>query len=515
MGNIVSAVFNEWGTKTIKDLWQYDYGQILRIEGLNLPKAVEIHFSLQETGGEAKRRIGITESGVTDVVIPDFILEGNKTTRDYYAYAFIYVADEESGETTHKIKMSIKSRPEPEGNTGTDDTSFGAIMAAVNKIAESAVSDEKIKNTVNEYLEKNPINIKVDSEISSESENPVQNKAVAKRFSQLSKHSIEEMMGANILTTTDKTIVGAINEINKKSAGGVTSWDDLEDRPFYEGVGEVEIFPSTELTLPDELGSISFPDPSEIGIEYFLYIGDTVIKGTSQYIGMPYMSNGVVFEDGSRSCWGIFEPSETLSSMSGTYTVKVATTQSLVVPLDSKYLPQSVPSIAEFVENGNVVCVQRFDKNGLPKSWKTINIKDLVIPFIHYVIEDKRLTVAVENSETIVFENVDITRRFAIEIVTGSSIPNRAKIYLYCGDTYDVPSASIVTKNTITGKNMIFCNRIYHGIYISEITSTDTIASSIDRESFTTNSTFNITKIVIQDTEGGELFTGEYDLLYF
>lgn len=180
MENIASVVFKGENVKTIyKEFWQYDYGQILRIEGLNLPKAVEIHFSLQETGGEAKRRIGITESGVTDVVIPDFILEGNKTTRDYYAYAFIYVSNEESGETTHKIKMSIKSRPEPEGNTGTDDTSFGAIMAAVNKIAESAVSDEKIKNTVNEYLEKNPINIKVDSELSSESENPVQNKVVA------------------------------------------------------------------------------------------------------------------------------------------------------------------------------------------------------------------------------------------------------------------------------------------------------------------------------------------------
>lgn len=180
MSNITSVVFGKEGEKTIyKDLWQYDYGQILRIEGLNLPKAVEIHFSLQETGGEAKRRIGITESGVTDVVIPDFILEGNKTTRDYYAYAFIYVSNEESGETTHKIKMRIISRPEPEGGTGTGDTSFGAIMEAVQKIAEGTISDEKIKDAVDKYLERNPISIKVDSELSAESENPVQNKVVA------------------------------------------------------------------------------------------------------------------------------------------------------------------------------------------------------------------------------------------------------------------------------------------------------------------------------------------------
>lgn len=162
MSNITSVVFDKCNeTKVIYGgLWQYDYGQILRIEGLDLPPAVEIHFSLQETGGEAKRRIGITKSGVTDVVIPDFILEGNDATRNYDAYAFIYLSDEESGETTHKIKMQIKSRSKPEGSSKEEDTSFGAIMDAVNKIAEQngqGVSDEKIAEAVNAYMEENPV----------------------------------------------------------------------------------------------------------------------------------------------------------------------------------------------------------------------------------------------------------------------------------------------------------------------------------------------------------------------
>ena len=46
-------------------LWQWDYGQQLRIEGLHLPTAVEIHFALQETGGEAIPRVGTTKDGVT------------------------------------------------------------------------------------------------------------------------------------------------------------------------------------------------------------------------------------------------------------------------------------------------------------------------------------------------------------------------------------------------------------------------------------------------------------------
>ena len=48
--------YNDIGIK--RGLWQYDFGQVLRIQGGNLKSAVEIHFSLQETGGEAVTRIG-------------------------------------------------------------------------------------------------------------------------------------------------------------------------------------------------------------------------------------------------------------------------------------------------------------------------------------------------------------------------------------------------------------------------------------------------------------------------
>ena len=56
-------------------LWQWDYGQQLRIEGLHLPTVVEIHFSLQEAGGEAVPRVGVTKDGVTTVTIPDSMLD--------------------------------------------------------------------------------------------------------------------------------------------------------------------------------------------------------------------------------------------------------------------------------------------------------------------------------------------------------------------------------------------------------------------------------------------------------
>ena len=56
-------------------LWQYDYGKVLRIQGGNLQKAQEIHFALEETGGNSITRFGVTKDGVTDVAIPDMMLE--------------------------------------------------------------------------------------------------------------------------------------------------------------------------------------------------------------------------------------------------------------------------------------------------------------------------------------------------------------------------------------------------------------------------------------------------------
>ena len=45
---ITTAVFEPGSTTAnVYGLWQYDYGQVLRIQGLHLPSMVEIHFSLQ------------------------------------------------------------------------------------------------------------------------------------------------------------------------------------------------------------------------------------------------------------------------------------------------------------------------------------------------------------------------------------------------------------------------------------------------------------------------------------
>ena len=124
-------------------LWQWDYGQQLRIEGLHLPTAVEIHFALQETGGEAITRVGTTKDGVTTVTIPDSMLEGNRATwtadKAYNIYAWVYLSDKLSGETIKRITMQVKSRPKPEAFEAPGDGEiFHEAIEAVNDAAKRA-----------------------------------------------------------------------------------------------------------------------------------------------------------------------------------------------------------------------------------------------------------------------------------------------------------------------------------------------------------------------------------------
>ena len=149
MNNITTAIFDT-GTKytNVVGLWQYDYGQILRIAGLNMPKTVEIHFSLNETYGSSVTRIGITKDRITDVSIPDSMLENENVKQNYNVYAFIFLTDENSGNTEYRIKIPVKARPKPEAVGGTGETTLENIMSAINQIADKKADALDYKNNV-------------------------------------------------------------------------------------------------------------------------------------------------------------------------------------------------------------------------------------------------------------------------------------------------------------------------------------------------------------------------------
>lgn len=136
MNNILTAVFEDDRYCRVSGAWQYDYGQILRIQGLNLPKAVEIHFSLTEKSGESITRIGTTKDGATDVLIPDSMLE-KETNQNYSIYAFIYLSDAASGNTEYRIAIMVNTRPKPEIPGPPEEPEiFRETIEAVNQAAD-------------------------------------------------------------------------------------------------------------------------------------------------------------------------------------------------------------------------------------------------------------------------------------------------------------------------------------------------------------------------------------------
>ena len=141
MGRVVTAAFSPGCrfTQAQGSLWQYDYGTVLHLKGLELPASVEIHFATVERGGESETRIGITADGVTEVKIPDALLEMAKT-QDYNLYAFVYLDDGASGQTEYKILMTVRARPKPgEEHPDTEkDHPLADAVQAVNAAADRA-----------------------------------------------------------------------------------------------------------------------------------------------------------------------------------------------------------------------------------------------------------------------------------------------------------------------------------------------------------------------------------------
>ena len=135
-----------------KALYQWNYGQILRITGADLPMAVEIGFSTTEKSGDSDVRVGSTNNGVTTVAIPNKLFEEERST-DYSIYAFVYVTDENSGTTVHEIVIPVKARAK-QGDPSEDPSIDPSIFKdAVNAVNASADRSENAANSAKKYAE--------------------------------------------------------------------------------------------------------------------------------------------------------------------------------------------------------------------------------------------------------------------------------------------------------------------------------------------------------------------------
>ena len=140
--NIVTAVFVDDRTdaRTIP-IWQYDYGQILQISGVELPTPFQVHFSNTPAEGESVLALG--EDGT--VAIPDALLLSGANV-----YAFVYLhTGADDGETVYRITIPVTDRPEPTSEEPTPvqqdiiDQAIAALQAAVQQTQSDVQSADQ------------------------------------------------------------------------------------------------------------------------------------------------------------------------------------------------------------------------------------------------------------------------------------------------------------------------------------------------------------------------------------
>lgn len=102
---IITALFREGECVAFTSpVYQFNYGQILKIEGIELPSIFEVQFANE---GEEDSTTSIGQNNQVD--IPDMFFESGKGIR-----AWIYLHDTaEDGETVYQIMMPIIERAEP------------------------------------------------------------------------------------------------------------------------------------------------------------------------------------------------------------------------------------------------------------------------------------------------------------------------------------------------------------------------------------------------------------------
>lgn len=131
--NKTFAVFANGGTMTTAQtaLWQYDYGQILVVQGIELPTAYEVQFC---NAGDSTTITSVGDS--TGVVIPDQFLQNGETI---YAYIYLHTGNAD-GETEYKITIPVMDRAEPTDiePTPAQESTIGQLIDALNAGVEAA-----------------------------------------------------------------------------------------------------------------------------------------------------------------------------------------------------------------------------------------------------------------------------------------------------------------------------------------------------------------------------------------
>lgn len=128
-GKTTHAVFGDKRVCETEVLYQYDYGQVLVFDDIDLPETYEVLFS-NGVIKDAKTSIGSPEG----VSIPDEYLV---TGRDVMAWVFLH-EDTDDGETEYVVHIPVRPRSRliDEDITEEEHSIISDLIAVVNDLTE-------------------------------------------------------------------------------------------------------------------------------------------------------------------------------------------------------------------------------------------------------------------------------------------------------------------------------------------------------------------------------------------
>lgn len=136
-------------SESVSGFYKYDFGQVLEIEGLELPEQFEVHF--QNGTGTPVTVNGTynSESGIATVPIPDECFQQEALVFD----AWLWVEDERSGKTLKTITFYLIDRECPEGVPPISSVNeIKSYADFVRENAQKVAEAEQAANDVEEFL---------------------------------------------------------------------------------------------------------------------------------------------------------------------------------------------------------------------------------------------------------------------------------------------------------------------------------------------------------------------------
>lgn len=146
MSNILRVKFGKETQITSTPLYQYDYGQKVKIFGLDLPAHYEVHFSNYERGDAT-----VIMASSNEFDIPDTYFQNG---RDIYIWIYLH-AGKSDGETEYQITIPIIKRAKPTDEEPTQEQqniitqTIATLNYSTTQLQEGVQRVETIEDNVN------------------------------------------------------------------------------------------------------------------------------------------------------------------------------------------------------------------------------------------------------------------------------------------------------------------------------------------------------------------------------